>query len=206
MSPYALQETSTIELRRAQLCEPHIRPLEHLLEEMRSTIDANRIVPHFDPLDAGINAEMLMLLEAPGGKAVGSSFVSRDNPDPTARNLSELLQEADIDRNRTLIWNIVPWYVGTGKRIRAVTAAEVEEAMPWLERLLNLLPQLKVIVLMGRKAQRAEARLRQLRMVEILPSLHPSNVCLNRKAERRPMVLDVLRHARERLDAGRGPT
>jgi hypothetical protein len=47
-------------------------------------------VPDFDPLDGGVNAQVLFLLEKPGpmaaedGKRAGSGFISRDNDDGTA--------------------------------------------------------------------------------------------------------------------------
>jgi hypothetical protein len=65
------------------------------------------------------------LLEAPGGRAVGSGFVSRNNPDETAKNFFLLNQEAGLPRSRTVTWNVVPWYVGSGEKIRAVTDADI---------------------------------------------------------------------------------
>ncbi len=73
-------------------------------------------VPHFDPLDGGINARVLFLLEAPGAKAVASGFVSRNNPDETARNFFDLNMAAGIARRDTVCWNVVPWYIGTGTK------------------------------------------------------------------------------------------
>ncbi|MGH7717468.1 MAG: hypothetical protein ACREON_01305 [Gemmatimonadaceae bacterium] len=60
-------------------------------------------VPDFDPWDGGTDAEVLYLLEAPGGKAVESGFISRNNPDETARNFFELNRAAGIPRQRTVI-------------------------------------------------------------------------------------------------------
>ena len=71
-------------------------------------------IPQFDPLDGGIDAECLFLLEAPGPKAVNSGFVSRNNPDETAKNFFELNVGAGLERSKTITWNVVPWYVGSG--------------------------------------------------------------------------------------------
>jgi hypothetical protein len=65
-------------------------------------------VPDFDPLDGGVNAACLFVLEAPGSRAVGSGFVSRDNPDETAKNWMLLNHAAKMDRRRVAVWNIVP--------------------------------------------------------------------------------------------------
>ena len=46
------------------------------------------MIPHFDPLDGGSNAQVLFLMEAPGPKASASGFVSRNNPDETVLALA----------------------------------------------------------------------------------------------------------------------
>jgi hypothetical protein len=84
-------------------------------------------LPDFDPWDAGIDAEILFLLEAPGARAVASTIVSRNNPDETAKNMFLLHQDACIPRARTLLWNVVPWYIGDGARIRAATPQDLEQ-------------------------------------------------------------------------------
>lgn len=131
-------------------------------------------MPHFDPCDGGINARALFLLEAPGPKAVGSAFISRDNPDPTAQNLWHLMKGANILRSDTLLWNVVPWYVGVPERIRPVTRVDVQEALPYLRELLDLLPHLQVIVLVGRKAQSATRAIQTMTAMPIVPTHHPS--------------------------------
>ncbi len=137
-------------------------------------------VPDFDPLDGGTNAECLFLLEAPGRKAVGSGFISRNNPDETASNFFAVNAEAGLARSRTVTWNAVPWYIGDGKRIRAATGSDLRTAEPHLEELLGLLPKLRVIVLVGRKAQRSSAAVAKLApSVVVLTCPHPSVVRSN---------------------------
>lgn len=98
-------------------------------------------IPYFDPLDGGTLATLLYLLEAPGPRAVASGFVSRDNPDETAKSFLLLNQEAGIDRRRTVVWNIVPWYLGDGGRIRAAEVGDTTAGAGSLERLFGLLPR-----------------------------------------------------------------
>lgn len=58
-----------------------------------------------------------------------------------------------IDRATEVVtWNIVPWYVGDGTRIRAVTEADRQEARPALAEFLALVPQVRVVVVLGRAA------------------------------------------------------
>ena len=75
-----------------------------------------------------LEAELLLLMEAPGPNAVPTGFVSRNNRPPTAGNqgnLCGLLLDAGIDRGLTALWNVVPWYIGTGERIHPATGADV---------------------------------------------------------------------------------
>jgi hypothetical protein len=74
--------------RLARLDEPHVRPLMDLLGSWET---AGRSFPNIDPMNGGVNARVLFLQETPGPKAVGTRFVSRSNPDPTAQNSSKAL-------------------------------------------------------------------------------------------------------------------
>jgi uracil-DNA glycosylase len=176
------------------LGQPHVKPLVEYLEAIRLE-QLGLELPCFDPCDGGICARALFLLEAPGPKAVGSAFISRNNPDQTAKNMGELLQVAGIARGDTLIWNIVPWYVGDGSRIRAVNSQDIEHALPYLRGLLNLLPNLKVIVLVGKKAQSATAGIRQLTSLPIMGTYHPSprvfNVWPEKKEQTQAVFVQV---------------
>ena len=157
-------------------------------------------VPYVDPLDGGIGAECLFLLEAPGPQAVGSGFVSRNNPDESAKNWFELNLAAGIDRRRTITWNIVPWYIGLDGRIRPATSADIERGLPYLHRLLALLPSLRVVVLVGKKAGRARPSIRAwVSGVTVLDLPHPSPTFVNRRPHHRGLVLQGLQRVREAL-------
>lgn len=118
---------------------------------------------------------MLFLLEPPGPKPPATGFVSRDNPSPTARNLRRFLAKAGIARERTAVWNAVPWYIGTGRKIRAAGGADVKEGAVHLRQLLPLFPQLRAVVLVGRKAQSAQHVVERLTDASVFTMLHPSN-------------------------------
>jgi len=171
------------------LAQAHIKPLAEYLDALRIEHPGKEL-PCFDPCDGGIHAKALFLLEAPGPKAVGSTFISRNNPDPTARNMCDLLKTAGIKRGDTLIWNIVPWYVGEAGKIRAVTNRDIEQALPQLNLLVNLLPKLKVIILVGKKAQSAKSALRQMTPLLTMGTHHPS-----------ARVFNVWPHKRDEMQA-----
>ena len=192
-SPYILIEPDEVKRRLAMLTSPHIAPLITYAQQIMARLGSNYQIPYFDPCDGGIHSEVLFLLEAPGRKAIGSSFISRNNPDPSARNMCTLLDAAGLPRTTTLLWNIVPWYVGSEEKIRAVKKSDITTAIPFLKELINFLPNLKAIVLVGRKAQSAKSQIIQLTSARFFESHHPSQQVMNRWPERRVEMLDTFK-------------
>jgi uracil-DNA glycosylase len=168
----SLRSSKAIALRRLMLNKPHIAPLANYVQRLRDIHPAWEF-PNFDPLDGGTNAEILFLLEKPGpmtsAASAGSGFISRNNDDPTAQATFDFMKKADISRERAVIWNVVPGWNGT----RKVTAAELKAGVVALRGLLPLLPKLRSIVLVGKKAQRALALVEPLGL-RIFKSAHPS--------------------------------
>ncbi len=187
--PYALNQEAERQRRRAMLHEAHIKPLAQYVRYVQKQVGAAYKLPDFDPCDGGINAKALFLLETPGRKAHGSTFVSRNNPDPTARNLCQLLAEAGIPRGDTIIWNIVPWYIGTETNIRPAGTRHIQEAMPYTLGLLRLLPHLRVLVLVGKKAQSAAATFRTHTHLPLIETPHMSATNLNTRPDMRAAIL-----------------
>lgn len=111
-------------------------------------------LPDFDPAEAGAEARVLIVAEAPGPKTNplnnGSGFISVDNDDPSAEDLWRLRNEAGLHYG-VLLWNIVPWYLGTA----AVkpTRDDLERGAAALRGLLEELPDLQVVLLTGLPAQ-----------------------------------------------------
>lgn len=186
--------------RMLQLGEAHIHPLTHFVDELRESAGSGAGIPYFDPWDGGVDAEALFLLEAPGAKAVASGFISRNNPDETAKNMFELGVEAGIDRKRTVLWNVVPWYIGSGKKIRAATPQDLEAGLQPLPRLLALLPRLRTVVFLGRKAERAAADIASLRPdLKLFICAHPSPLYVNNAIGNREKILTILRQVSAHL-------
>jgi len=193
-APKALGNPDARVARLARVDEPHVLPLNRLARRIRQDTGLEGEVPYFDPDDGGIEARCLFLLEAPGPQAVASGFVSRDNPDETAKNFLLLNREAGLERRLTVSWNIVPWYIGTGSKIRSAGSDDIARGSEYLEPLLASLPRLRVVVLVGRKAQRAEPRVRDLiPAADVVHMLHLSPLVLNTNKAARGVALGVLK-------------
>jgi len=135
------------------------------------------LVPDFDPLDGGVDATILFLFEKPGRMTsttgtrtrTGSGFISRDNDDSTAENTFMFMREAEIPRKSTVTWNAVPRWNGITK----VTAAERRDGAEETKRLMGLLPKLRVVVFVGKKALRTRPHLEDTGLA-FFSSYHPS--------------------------------
>ena len=152
--PRSLRDPEAVILRRAMLDLPHIAPLRDFARTLRA--EGRGTVPEFDPMDGGIAAVVLFLMEKPGPMTdddaltgrLGSGFISRNNDDPSAEATFRFMAQAGIDRRLTVTWNIVPWWNGT----RRIERNELFAGTERLSRPIDLLPNLNVVVGVGRKA------------------------------------------------------
>jgi hypothetical protein len=111
--------------------------------------------------------------------------------DPTARNLRTALERAGLDEDDCLFWNAVPWHVERG----AVTR-HLRLGAGYLAALVDLLPDLAVVVAMGRTAQRTVAFVPGGLPVPMVETWHSSNLALNREPGRRnELAADLARAA-----------
>jgi len=192
--PKNLADENVVRSRLMQLEEPHIYPLTRFVVALREKMGADAAIPYIDPWDGGVNAEVLFLLEAPGPKAKNSGFISMNNPDESAKNFFEISRAAGINRKRIVTWNTVPWYIGSGQRIRPANATDIAAGIESLAEFLTLLPNLRVVVLVGGKAQKAESLIRRVAPhLQVFASPHPSPMFVNRKPENRGLLLSSWR-------------
>ena len=202
-APGTLKDPTERDARLKLLRLPHVKPLTDYVAALRDNLGEQYHIPDFDPCDGGIQARVLFLLEAPGPRAKVSGFVSSNNPDPTARNLWNLIHNAGIARADTLIWNIVPWYVGTGQHILPVNSADIRQALPYLRELLTLLPHLEMIVLVGRKAESAKPQIQQLTPLPIMHTHHMSARVFNVWPEKKKQTEEAFQAMAELLSKGK---
>ena len=172
-APRTLARPEAIADRRQMLSEPHIEPLARYVASLRAKHPDCQF-QDFDPLDGGIHADMLFLLEKPGpmtsptGRRPGSGFISRNNDDPTAEALFTFMLQAGIARKRTVLWNVVPGWNETIK----ITGRELRQGIEELRNLLLLLPKVKTAVLVGQRAQKALPFMQALDL-HVFTSAHP---------------------------------
>lgn len=177
--PKTLADPGVLAVRRAMRDADHVAPLRAMAA--RIATEQAACVPDPDPLDGGVGARLLLLLETPGPAIVRTGLVSRDNPTGTAANLFRFLDEAGIARTDTLIWNAIPWVIhAEGARNRSPRRSEIRAAGSALAPLLALLPDLAVVVLAGRVAGESRDTIRHLRpalAVVAIPHPSPTYVC-----------------------------
>jgi len=121
-----------------------------------------------------------------------------DNDDETAANMWRLYEQSGLARSHGLHWNAVPWYVGEGGREKSVKAREVLEGALWLDRLIELLPDLRLIVTMGKPAEpafRSYSDARAGQHVEWVIAPHPSPRVRAAFPERWPLVIEAFARA-----------
>ena len=184
--------------RYARLQEPHIAPLSAYAQRLRKTPDPYQPywAPSFDPDSGGVAAPVLLLLESPGPKVSQTGFVSLDNPDGTAENLSMLLRLAGLSRSKVLLWNSFPWQLSAGGVVTP-TEPHLREAVPATLELLSLLPELRAVVLIGSRAQRGWQHVQPLLPAPLLTldCPHPSPQNFAARPRQAVLALTVLAEA-----------
>ncbi|GJE79091.1 uracil-DNA glycosylase family protein [Methylorubrum thiocyanatum] len=176
-----LDNSAAIVERVAALGSAHIARLEAYAETFRAS---HGEVPHFDPFDGGVDARLLFLLATPGPSLAPIRFTSRDNPTGTARTLRRLFAASTIPRRESVLWNAVPWALPRrGRTLGVPSAHDRAAARAVLPDLLDLLPRLEAVVLLGAEAGALAGRMQE-RVPLVLMAPHPSppNLAADRSA------------------------
>lgn len=191
------------EERLALLSQPHVAPLSNFRAQLLEDLPKSSFVPNFDPKDGGIEARVLLLLETPGRVPRATQFTSLDNPSMTSKNLLPMVMGAGLKRSEVLMWNLVPWDIGTETKIQSTTSNHHSIGTAALLRLLELLPRLRVIVFFGTKAQVALKDVQVVRTdLLLIRSPHPSPSNLNTRPKSRQEILVALTSAASALSDG----
>jgi hypothetical protein len=146
-------------LQRLRRNEPHTAPLVQLVNDMRAAGGAGCIVPDVDPEFGGVDARALVLLNHPirttSRRHQGSGLLSLDNADQTAANSYAAYEAVGLDRRYTLHWNASPWMDQDAQPLDL----GVQAAITYTSRLVELLHDLRIVVLLGSQTQRYWPRL-----------------------------------------------
>lgn len=158
------------------MCPSNAMNFVDLVNKIRAERGLTSEVPGFDPKNGNEGAKYLFLLEAPGPKAKETGKISIRNPDPSARNLEAQLKAAGISDDEIALWNVVPWYLGdnAGTSIRAASASDVREGIEYLSPLVEAMPNLRCIVLVGGAARQAHMFLSSKTTARIVTCHHTS--------------------------------
>ncbi len=70
--PRSHRDRREVQRKISLLRAPHVSPLTEYVERLRFARGGGEAVPWFDPTEAGITARILLLLEAPGPRAIGA--------------------------------------------------------------------------------------------------------------------------------------
>lgn len=177
--------------KQARTWEPHVAPVNQFVDRIRIEIAQEWedeygeqavpvFVPYVDPDSGGVKARVLFLLESPAGPAaLGSGMLSADNNDETAKNVWRAYEASRLPRTFGLHWNAVPWYVGDGKKNAPVTTADVERGRHFLDQLLDLAPEISVVLALGKRARQSIstwATELTTRGVRVINAPHPSPI------------------------------
>ncbi|WP_423923807.1 uracil-DNA glycosylase [Frigoribacterium sp. 2-23] len=134
---------------------PHVAPINDFVNTIQDR-DGRGWVPYVPPHHGGVDARVISILRDPGPKTqlgTGSGFISVENDDPTAERMARLFDLNGIPARSVLPWNAYPWYIDAAPNAEQSTAG----ARVLLE-LLELTPEIDVVLLQGRDAEKAWRR------------------------------------------------
>lgn len=162
--------------------DPHIAPINQFVASLQDPAN-NLWLPEVAPIHGGTDALVLSILRDPGPKTqvgCGSGFLCIENDDPTAERQLELFERHGISPREVLPWNAYPWYIN-----RAPNASELNAGAGVLRKLIDLLPQCRVVLLQGthavdvwRRVLKLGPTLQQDRNLEAVESIHPGRQAL----------------------------
>lgn len=132
---------------------PHIEPFNRMIDELRSD---DEWMPYVAPIYGGINARVLAIFRDPGPKTQvgsGSGMLCVENDDVSAERHFNFLRNAGIEHDQLMVWNTYPWYIN-----RKPTTPEIDRGLGPLKRVVDLCPNLEVVMAHGGEAQKAWRR------------------------------------------------
>jgi len=182
--PWQLMDDRSWQVRRDNVFHPRVSPINKLVEKLR--IETQGHVPWVDPFCGGVDARVLMVLKRPGALgAAATNFLSLGNDDITARNTIDAIQQAGLRYEDLVFWNAIPWYAS---REEAISTAMRKQGAEMLRRLLPLLPNLRVVLLVGKDASYLRPIVQQANSLYVIECPHTSPLAWNQKHNRHKTI------------------
>lgn len=144
-------ETTFRLAQEADVYAPHVESINRYVDELRRS--ERGWVPYVAPLHGGANARVLSVLRDPGPATqagTGSGMLCIENADASAALQCALLEHADLLAADLTPWNAYPWYINRSPR-----TTELEAGLPTIVRMIEMMPDLRVVLLQGSDAQRS---------------------------------------------------
>lgn len=149
-------DSEVVALKQAHIRDRHVAPINALADRVADAEGIARgLVPYVDPQMGGVEATVLALLDNPSTKAeagTGSGLLSLENNDGTAKFCAEQYNAFGLTPGEVVHWNVAPALIA-GTKNGGSSADERVRGARWLRDLLELLPNLQVVLLMGRNAE-----------------------------------------------------
>jgi hypothetical protein len=190
----------------------HVEPLNRLIDELGDA-EPDARPPYVAPMYRGVQARVLAILRDPGPRAGGvrgSGFLSIENDDQTAERQMQFFAEAGLDPAEVIPWNAYPWYINA-----APTKAQLARGVEPLHRVVELMTELRVVLLAGKDAQAAWRLFCSVHGAEIarrgihaVSTYHPSRQALQHpdpveRARREDDIRAALREVVAKVDSAR---
>lgn len=145
-------DPAVLAVKNAHLWDRRVAPINELADAVADSECIRRgLVLYVDPQFGGVAAAVLALLDNPSTKAeagTGSGLLSPENDDPSARYCAEVYNNFSLTPGQVVHWTVAPAPIA-GIKNGSSSAEERRRGARWLPELLELLPNLRVILLMG---------------------------------------------------------
>jgi hypothetical protein len=149
-----------VRMKRRDLQLPHVAPLVAYADQVAAAYElAPGAVPYPDPGHGGTEAEVLFVFSHPArvseNSLDGSGLLSLENQDDAAAVCFDHCVRVGLAFDRLMLWNAVPAPLPKGTS--QPTSPHVRKGAAWLPGLVELLPRLQVVALLGTVARDAWA-------------------------------------------------
>ena len=179
-------DPAVLAVKHSRIRDAHVAPINELADRVADAEGIARgLVPYVDPQLGGIDATVLALLDNPSTKAeagTGSGLLSLENDDGTAHYCAGCYNDFGLTPWQVVHWNVAPAPIA-GVKNRGSSGSERARGARWLHELLDLLPNLRVILLMGDNARAGWKRSGLAPTGPIVPAAVPHPSALGMLAE-----------------------